>query len=424
MQCFIVLSSEVGNKRVDPSAYQPAIMREIKRLQRAPHKLFPLKDVVDFGRDIIISNELNLPYVGLENIESQTGIFVKSAEEKSEFGSAARFKKGDVLFPKLRPYLNKVFLADFDGCCSTEFYVLRGKKLLSAYLSSFLSSQIVVNQTSCLMTGNTLPRLQTEDVEGLLIPVPSDDIQRRVIALMDKAHQLKKEKESEAEKLLSSIDNYVLSELGINFTKVEKKKCFVVMSDKIKGGRIDPNLYLLETNYDGTQLFASCSLDELCNMYQPKTITQQEMVNDGQYKVYGANGHIGFYDKFNHEEPEVLITCRGATCGTINMSEPWSWITGNAMVTRPITDKITKEYLFVVLQSLDLSEIITGSAQPQITRENLKKFRIPVPPLEIQNKISSEVKARMAKADQLKEEAKSLLQKAKDKVEKIILGGE
>lgn len=79
-------------------------------------------------------------------------------------------------------------------------------------------------------------------------------------------------------------------------------------------------------------------LGEVCEMYQPKTISGQEIKQHGQYKVFGANGVIGFYDKFNHEFAEIAMTCRGATCGTINLTEPKSWITGNAMVIKPIKE--------------------------------------------------------------------------------------
>ena len=88
-------------------------------------------------------------------------------------------------------------------------------------------------------------------------------------------------------------------------------------------------------------------LGEVCNLYQPKTITVQEMKrNPGPYPVFGANGIIGNYYQFNHEESEVLVTCRGATCGTVNMSSPRSWITGNAMVVTPVIEGLRKDYLY------------------------------------------------------------------------------
>ena len=67
-------------------------------------------------------------------------------------------------------------------------------------------------------------------------------------------------------------------------------------------------------------------LGEVCNLYQPKTIATSCLDSNGKYLVYGANGVIGKYNEYNHKFPEVLITCRGATCGTINISKPFSWI--------------------------------------------------------------------------------------------------
>lgn len=132
-------------------------------------------------------------------------------------------------------------------------------------------------------------------------------------------------------------------------------------------------------------------LIDVAKLYQPQTISASEFKENGEYKVFGANGIIGYYDKYNHEEPEVLITCRGATCGTINFSEPKSWITGNAMVASPVDERLNKRFLFHLLQVTDLSPAITGAAQPQITRASLSNIKIPLPPLSIQLEIVAKI---------------------------------
>jgi type I restriction enzyme S subunit len=122
------------------------------------------------------------------------------------------------------------------------------------------------------------------------------------------------------------------------------------------------------------------TLGDTCELYQPKTISGKELVEDGAYPVFGANGIIGRYDKFNHEEPQLLITCRGATCGSVNISEPKSWITGNAMVVRPKDVSIEMKFLeYLFRGGLDISKAITGAAQPQITRTNLAPLEISYP---------------------------------------------
>ncbi len=136
------------------------------------------------------------------------------------------------------------------------------------------------------------------------------------------------------------------------------------------------------------------ALGDICEVYQPKTITSKEIKDSGPYKVFGANGLIGFYDQYNHEDSEIAITCRGATCGTVNFTEPKSWITGNAMVVKPKDERVDKMFLYYYLRNTDLSSVITGAAQPQITGAALKPFEIPIPPLEVQKEIVEQIKVK------------------------------
>lgn len=129
-------------------------------------------------------------------------------------------------------------------------------------------------------------------------------------------------------------------------------------------------------------------LTEVCRPKQWKTISSSDLHDNG-YPVYGANGKIGFYDKYTHEFPTVLITCRGATCGTINICEPKSYVNGNAMALDNLSENYFFKYLYYALIVRGLSDVISGSAQPQITRENLSKVKIPNPPLHTQKKIAT-----------------------------------
>ena len=92
-------------------------------------------------------------------------------------------------------------------------------------------------------------------------------------------------------------------------------------------------------------------LMDICNPKQWKTIPKSELIEDGEFPVYGANGIIGRYNKYNHENPTVLITCRGATCGNIHMTVPQSYINGNAMSLDELNEsKCKKEYLYYFLK--------------------------------------------------------------------------
>jgi restriction endonuclease S subunit len=143
-------------------------------------------------------------------------------------------------------------------------------------------------------------------------------------------------------------------------------------------------IHEMTTSIEGSEVM---SISDICDIYQPKTISTKELISDGEFPVYGANGQIGFYDKFNHEDSEVTVTCRGATCGTVNVIPPMSWITGNAMVLKPKDNRIQKGFLEYVLRGMDWTPVITGTAQPQITRASLKDVYINVPSHETQREI-------------------------------------
>lgn len=127
-------------------------------------------------------------------------------------------------------------------------------------------------------------------------------------------------------------------------------------------------------------------LCELCNPKQWKTVSTSELTSTG-YPVYGANGVIGYYSNYNHYKETLLITCRGATCGTLNICKPFSYINGNAMALDDLSDEIDIKYLYYFLLSRGLSDTITGSAQPQIVRQSLKNVRVIYPNLDAQKRI-------------------------------------
>lgn len=110
---------------------------------------------------------------------------------------------------------------------------------------------------------------------------------------------------------------------------------------------------------------------------QWKTIASS-MLKDSGYPVYGANGIIGYYSEYNHDKETILVTCRGATCGSVNICEPFSYINGNAMALDNLDEKIDIKYLYYYLKKRGFDDVISGSAQPQITRTSIEKIEIPI----------------------------------------------
>ncbi|MFN5515336.1 MAG: restriction endonuclease subunit S [Cyanobacteriota bacterium] len=157
-----------------------------------------LESIVDFVRNKIKKPAEN--YLGLAHVQSNTGELV-NVDDMAK-GDCFTFKTDDVLFARLRPYLNKVYCAEMDGCCSPEFHVLRiydKNFILPQYLSVILRSRLILAQTIHMMTGNTHPRLTNDDVTNLLIPIPTPKIQEKIVAEIQHRRSEAQRLRSEAE---------------------------------------------------------------------------------------------------------------------------------------------------------------------------------------------------------------------------------
>ena len=179
---FAVSMSALGSQaRLNADYFHPERILALRALEHPTQELDcpRLEQVVDFIRDQIRTPGPN--YLSLANVQSNTGELVTTKEDVT--GACSSFQRGDVLFARLRPYLNKVHVAETDGCCSPEFHVLRvknNKSLRPDYLAAIIRSSLTLAQTRHMMTGNTHPRLTNEDVMGLVIPVPNLGAQEAV----------------------------------------------------------------------------------------------------------------------------------------------------------------------------------------------------------------------------------------------------
>lgn len=140
------------------------------------------------------------------------------------------------------------------------------------------------------------------------------------------------------------------------------------------------------------------NLFDICQPKQWKTIAVKDLKNEG-YPVYGANGIIGFHNEFNHEKETLLIGCRGS-CGEVHISQPKSYINGNAMCLDKLSDNISLYYLYYFLKGYNFKPIISGSTQPQITQIGLRKVEIPIPPLETQQAIVNKIESLFDEIDE------------------------
>lgn len=134
-------------------------------------------------------------FIGLENMESNTGQIVGLNPTKGKLIKSTKtvFRKNDVLYGKLRPYLNKVWLSDTNGICSTDIWVLRAKQdvILPLLLSSILRQQRIVMKSSASMAGANLPRANKNVFDSIKVQLPPLEIQKQIVAKLSAVQEYK-----------------------------------------------------------------------------------------------------------------------------------------------------------------------------------------------------------------------------------------
>lgn len=126
------------------------------------------------------NSDSNYPSIELESLSQDSGELLSTFDSKNQKSIKNVFNSGDVLFGKLRPYLKKYYLADFDGVCSSEIWVLKSSILDSNYLYAFVQSNSFISLTE-ISSGSKMPRADWNLVSSSSIVYPSNPDERKKI---------------------------------------------------------------------------------------------------------------------------------------------------------------------------------------------------------------------------------------------------
>ena len=148
---------------------------------------YKLKDIMSISSKRYNPNKdtKNYKCIELEHIESETGILNGHTNSKDIHSVKNIFEKGEVLYGKLRPYLKKFYLAKFDGVCSSEIWVLKGKKVINDFLYYFIQ-QDNFNYIANVSIGMIMPRADWSYMSEISFNIPPLDEQKRIASALSK----------------------------------------------------------------------------------------------------------------------------------------------------------------------------------------------------------------------------------------------
>ena len=148
----------------------------------------------------------SLHYIGLEHIQKNQGIIgFGTADDIKSLKTI--FKTGDILYGKLRPYLNKHDIAQFDGICSTDILVYRTKYSQTAkYINYFMNTELFISTAVSNSKGINLPRVSEKEIGNITVNIPDISEQTEIVRILDDLLAKEQQAKEAAEAMLEQID--------------------------------------------------------------------------------------------------------------------------------------------------------------------------------------------------------------------------
>lgn len=187
-----------------------------------------LGDILNLRKEVIHPHDKPNGYaifVGLEHIEPHTGRRIGALEiDKAELtGRKPKFYKGDIVYGYLRPYLNKLWVAEFEGLCSVDQYVyyISSHDVCADYVAWFMRSPIYLERAPISSTPGQLPRIRTEEVATVEIELPPLDEQQRIAEILNERISAIERARAAVEAQLESIKALPAAYLRAAFSGIE-----------------------------------------------------------------------------------------------------------------------------------------------------------------------------------------------------------
>ena len=297
----------------------------------------------------------DFPCVELESIEPDSCRLLELFKSKSQKSIKTKFFPGDILFGKLRPYLRKFLLPNFEGVCSSEIWAFYSLKILNNYLFYYLQTDNFMDVANT-SSGTKMPRAEWNLISNTDIYYP------------DSYEEMEK-----ISKMFNLLDRQITTQSKIiEVLKSQKKWIYDTVFNKIDS-EIVP-------------------LGDLCNIKKGEQINGSELNDNNIYPfMNGGTSPSGYFHMFNAHENTISISEGGNSCGYIQFNKNKFWCGGHCYSLINIKEQVNNKYLYHFLKAneLNIMRLRVGSGLPNIQKKDLENFNVFIPSLKEQNDIAS-----------------------------------
>ena len=159
--------------------------------------------------------------------------------------------------------------------------------------------------------------------------------------------------------------------------------------------------------------WAKTRIGNLFRFSSGDSLTNEEIQDEGLYKVYGANGPRGYYHHTNLAGKHILIGRVGALCGNIHVVDEPVWVTEHALIAEQISPDVCTDFAGRVFESMNLGQYSKASAQPVIASSVVQRLQIPIPPSLEQRRIADYLDRKCSQIDAIIARQQEVIEKLK-----------
>lgn len=309
------------------------------------------------------SDSLPEVYIALEHIDPGKFFARRQGSAEEVLSAKNHFTPNDVLYGKLRPYLDKAIVATNTGICSTDILVFTPKNETPPFfLASLIHWQEFINHANRTTHGVNHPRTSWDALRQFEKPLPPPSEQRKIAAVLAKIQRAVELQEA----ILSSVRELKKSTMHRLFThglRGEKLK-------QTEIGKMPVSWNIVKAG----SLFKLTS-----GTTRPPQITPTP-TDDFVHPVFGGNGIMGYSDRYSVDEKALVIGRVGEYCGAVHVSPPKAWITDNALYSKLwLSSDVELEYLAAYLAFFGLNRLRMKSSQPLVTQGTVHSVDVPLP---------------------------------------------
>lgn len=317
--------------------------------------------------------------IELEHLEQNTGILLEYTNSNLQKSTKNVFKKGQVLFGKLRPYLKKYYLAEFDGVCSSEIWVMSGNNVLNNFLFYLVQSDDFMNAAN-ISCGTKMPRADWKYMQEITIKLPPLKEQEKIT------------------EILSSCDEHIKNLKNLK-SELEKEKLHL-MNELLIGKTRFANFTTpwQEVKFGDILTFASCSSKSkfICDDGKYFIVDMGSVTQDG---VLNTSKRTNLEEDFLKIDDLVMPKDdigKGLIIGKVAIiKEDNKYICGDHIYKINTTEN--PNFIRFLINSCEVNKeikrVVKGTAQLGLSKKDIEKIKIKLPSLEEQKKIGEVLSA-------------------------------